>query len=150
VAEFKVIAKITNRLAYDPNQEEVFRAFVFRSLNEDLYKYEKIDFDKSGDIGSATIVFQQGVIQNDEGFLVCVAAFDDDGSMESWFKIATNHPGTTARGSNIRCIFQPRQSTTYWLNLLCESLAKNESARKCLTYELVNRDRRNLILYSST
>ena len=45
---------------------------MFRSLNEDLYKYEKIDFDKSGDIGSATIVFQQGVIQNDEGFLVCV------------------------------------------------------------------------------
>lgn len=32
------------------------------------------------------------VIQNDEGFLVCVAAFDDEGSMESWFKIATNHP----------------------------------------------------------
>jgi hypothetical protein len=72
VAEFKIIAKVTNRLAYDPNQEEVFRAFVFRSLNEDLYKYEKIDFDKSGDIGSATIVFQQGVIQNDEGvFGVC-------------------------------------------------------------------------------
>lgn len=76
MAEFIIIAKVTNRLAYDPNQEEVFRAFVFRSLNEDLYKYEKIDFDKSGDIGSATIVFQQGVIQNDEGFLVCVAAFD--------------------------------------------------------------------------
>ena len=41
MAEFKVIAKVTNRLAYDPNQEEVLRAFVFRSLNEDLYKYEK-------------------------------------------------------------------------------------------------------------
>ena len=58
MVEFKVIAKVTNRLAYDPNQEEVLRAFVFRSLNEDLYKYEKIDSDKSSDIDSATFVFQ--------------------------------------------------------------------------------------------
>ena len=82
--DFKIIAKVTNRLAYDPHAEEVFRAFVFRSLNEDS--------DKSGDTGSATIVFEQGVIQNDEEFMVCVTAFDDEGSMESWCKIATNHP----------------------------------------------------------
>jgi hypothetical protein len=24
--------------------------------------------------------------------MVCVTAFDDEGSMESWCKIATNHP----------------------------------------------------------
>ena len=78
--DFKIIAKVTNRLAYDPHAEEVFRAFVFRSLNEDIYKYKEIDFDKSGDTGSANIVFEQDVIQNDEE------------SMESWCKIATNHP----------------------------------------------------------
>jgi hypothetical protein len=65
---------------------------VFRSLNEDIYKYKEIDFDRSGDTGSATIVFEQGVIQNDEEFMVCVTAFDDEGSMESWCKLATNHP----------------------------------------------------------
>lgn len=89
--DFKIIARVTNRLEYDPNGEEVFRAFVFRALNEDIYKYEEIDFDKSGDTGSATIVFKQDIIQNDEEFLVCVTAFDDEGSMESWCKIATNH-----------------------------------------------------------
>ena len=65
---------------------------MFRSLNEDIFKYKEIDFDKSGDTGSATIVFEQGVVQNDEEFMVCVTAFDDEGSMESWCKIATNHP----------------------------------------------------------
>jgi hypothetical protein len=90
--DFKIIAKVTNRLVYDPHAEEVFRTFVFRSLNEDIYKYKEIDFDRSGDTGSATIVFEQGVIQNDEEFMVCVTAFDDEGSMESWCKIATNHP----------------------------------------------------------
>jgi hypothetical protein len=89
--DFKIIAKVTNRLEYDPNAEEVFRVFVFRSLNEDIYKYEEIDFDKSGDTGSATIVFKQDIIQNDEEFLVCVTAFDDEGFMESWCNIATNH-----------------------------------------------------------
>jgi hypothetical protein len=47
---------------------------------------------ESGDTGSATIVFEQGVIQNDEELMVCVTALDDEGSMESWCKIATNHP----------------------------------------------------------
>ena len=61
-------------------------------MNKDIYKYEKIDFDKGDDTGSATIEFKQGVIQNDEEFLVCVTAFDDEGSMESWCQIATNHP----------------------------------------------------------
>jgi hypothetical protein len=77
---------------YDRHAEEVLRTFVFRSLNEDIYKNKEIDFDRSGDTGSATIVFEQGVIQNDEEFMVCVTAFDDEGSMESWCKLATNHP----------------------------------------------------------
>jgi hypothetical protein len=81
--DFKIIVRVTNGLEYDPNAEEIFTAFVFRSLDEDIYKYEEMDFDKSGDTGSATIVFKQDIIQNDEEFLVCVTAFDDEGSMES-------------------------------------------------------------------
>ena len=46
--DLKVIAKVTNRLVYDLHAEEVFRVFMFRSLNEDIYKYKEIDFDKSG------------------------------------------------------------------------------------------------------
>ncbi|MGA8107184.1 MAG: hypothetical protein WB815_11085 [Nitrososphaeraceae archaeon] len=66
--DFKIIAKVTYRLEYGPNMEEAFKVFVFRSLNEDIYKYEEIDFDKSGDTGSATIVFKQDNIRNDGVF----------------------------------------------------------------------------------